>query len=711
MTFTSGPAGARLSSARARVGARNDAGVSEIVGTLLMTTAAVVVLGGFGVLVLQSVSSAGEPPIGSFALAATPGARFVDVTFLSGSSFALSDATFGVTVNDSSSAASDFLVKTAGAGVFSPGGVLRVNLSASAPNLGAGTKLLFLAADAATGKSIGITTLTLATAGAETPLASNGLAITSVSVSPAIIPADGAHVTNLSVHVVSTLGTSLVGSVTVNLSGLGGPGAAVLADDGLNGDALADDGIYTLRFAAGVHDFPTGVATLTIPFTVTASDEYRHSASATGTVRIYNPANSTTTTKFILGNALRNLPASSAIGQMWVTNFTWRDPSALDDNVLLFHVTDLSDFTKTWDLEIDYTSANCGGNRAGIESVVFSRDGVAGAALWKPTNATDCFLLGPTSTLQLLNLNASVNAWGKMEAWQVQLVCPCVAGATPATYDYRHALISGSNIGVISFVGIVEETSNPHTNPPGVGGADLHWSLAGPPSAAFTSSPAGFTASVDGGASSDPQGFALSYAWDWGDGSALGSGVKAQHTYSSAGTRTVTLTVTDTLGAAASASAPVTTDGKTWFGCPPATIVSGTLALCANLASDTDAQASATLTETGAASKQQADMRFIATGAPEVGRTHTLSITLKDTTNPETLLVQVLATGSCASSTTWTTLISVPLTTVSFTTFTAPLTAAQWASGAACIRLVDSIQTGDALTSAWAIDALKVVTS
>ncbi len=77
-----------------------------------------------------------------------------------------------------------------------------------------------------------------------------------------------------------------------------------------------------------------------------------------------------------------------------------------------------------------------------------------------------------------------------------------------------------------------------------------------------------------GTASTDPDGLALTYAWDFGDGS-QGSGGTPTHTYSKAGSYTVKLTVTDTSGLSASAnttatvatlSAPVASTGGPYAG-------------------------------------------------------------------------------------------------------------------------------------------------
>ncbi|WP_116449740.1 PKD domain-containing protein [Blastococcus litoris] len=64
------------------------------------------------------------------------------------------------------------------------------------------------------------------------------------------------------------------------------------------------------------------------------------------------------------------------------------------------------------------------------------------------------------------------------------------------------------------------------------------------PTAAFTSTTSGLTATFDARGSSDPDGPISSYAWDFGDGT-TGTGAQPQHPYAAAGTYDVTLSVTD----------------------------------------------------------------------------------------------------------------------------------------------------------------------
>ncbi len=78
------------------------------------------------------------------------------------------------------------------------------------------------------------------------------------------------------------------------------------------------------------------------------------------------------------------------------------------------------------------------------------------------------------------------------------------------------------------------------------------------PTAAFTSSAADLAASFDAAGSTDPDGTLTAYAWDFGDGSATGTGRTAQHTYAAAGDYPVTLTVTDDAGGTATTSHTVT---------------------------------------------------------------------------------------------------------------------------------------------------------
>jgi glucose/arabinose dehydrogenase/PKD repeat protein len=77
-----------------------------------------------------------------------------------------------------------------------------------------------------------------------------------------------------------------------------------------------------------------------------------------------------------------------------------------------------------------------------------------------------------------------------------------------------------------------------------------------------TSGPLPMTAQFNASDSNDPDGDALSYGWDFGDGSPVSAEQNPQHTYTSYGVFTATLVVTDTKGAASTPVALQLTPGN-----------------------------------------------------------------------------------------------------------------------------------------------------
>ena len=95
-------------------------------------------------------------------------------------------------------------------------------------------------------------------------------------------------------------------------------------------------------------------------------------------------------------------------------------------------------------------------------------------------------------------------------------------------------------------------TIDPTSGDGGAGGGTAN----SPPTASFTQSCADLTCGFNGSSSSDADGSIVTYAWNFGDGSAA-SGATASHTYSAGGTYMVTLTVTDDDGASDGAAESV----------------------------------------------------------------------------------------------------------------------------------------------------------
>ncbi len=161
-------------------------------------------------------------------------------------------------------------------------------------------------------------------------------------------------------------------------------------------------------------------------------------------------------------------------------------------------------------------------------------------------------------------------------------------------------------------------------------------------------------------------------------------------------------------GSVSSEASATPTAATAWFGCPPTTTTSGSVASCSNLQSGSDSDAVATFTE-GGGNPRLLEIAFTGTGAGAAG-SHSLEVRARAVSQVETLYVQVYTTGGAS----WSTLVTIPSTTVVLTTFTATLTDAEFAGGQPLVRFADSntVSGGsDNKTSTWEIEYLKVVTS
>lgn len=114
------------------------------------------------------------------------------------------------------------------------------------------------------------------------------------------------------------------------------------------------------------------------------------------------------------------------------------------------------------------------------------------------------------------------------------------------------------------------------------------------PSAAFTTSTTGLTASFNASSSVDPDGNIVSYTWNYGDGM-TGTGVSVARTYAAAGTYTVTLTVADNNGATDTITKTVTVT-QTSNTSPTASFVYSTTGLTASFNAAASSDANGTIT-------------------------------------------------------------------------------------------------------------------
>ncbi|HWG90656.1 MAG TPA: type IV pilin N-terminal domain-containing protein, partial [Candidatus Thermoplasmatota archaeon] len=223
--------------------------MSEVVATTLLVAITAIILGGFAVVVLSTVTDTAETsPVGSFTMAAAPGDRALNLTFLSGTSIPLGELRVVVTVNGTMALAEGLSLSGGSDAVWHPGERLRVNLTDAHPALGAGTGVTVSILHAPTDTLVGQTSLTIMGALAATPLWTAQPGVVAATVTPRPITADGVALGTLAVAVRHEYGRDFVKTVTVNLTPLGGLAAVTLLDDGQGPDAVPGDGIYSAEF-------------------------------------------------------------------------------------------------------------------------------------------------------------------------------------------------------------------------------------------------------------------------------------------------------------------------------------------------------------------------------------------------------------------------------------------------------------------------------
>lgn len=548
-----------------------DAAVSESMGTILLTAITIVLASGFALVVFSQFAGQSDTPApaASFNLDARSGLPYVNVTLSEGTSFLVDQAEYQLSITGAT-VGTPYIVNPLALQRFSPGDVMRFDIMSG--SIGAGSNMTFFAIDKESGEVIGFASASVPLPSALPLYMSNVPSATSVTFSPNSVPADATTATTITANVGSTYGLALVTTVTADLTSIGGVADHPLNDAGLDGDAVAGDGIYTSQFTVGTGALGTGVPSMVTSVPVNVEDVFGHASSAgTGSLTVTALAtfdladivsliqNSSSVTNILgVGGISRNVPNSSALYNLTITNFTWRDISELDNDVILFRIADLYDTTKTWVVAAYFSScaaSDPSGPLGGVIEVTWSRDGVAGYASWRP--ASGCWNVDYDAILNVADLNRSINASGASPLW-VGTTVP--TGSNPGIWSYANASIGTINQGIVPYFGDTQPTANPHgsVDDLGLGTAAISWSRGAAPVPSFTWTRSNLQINVDGSSSVATAGGTLTYLWDWGDGTTAGTGVTASHTYATAGTYTVTLTVTTTAGVSASTSTSVT---------------------------------------------------------------------------------------------------------------------------------------------------------
>lgn len=715
----------RSSRSRQGLGRSGDA-VSETLGTVLLTGITIVIATGFGVAVFGVFSGGSDTPhpTAAFTINAEPGLSYVNVTLREGSSFPVADARFSLRMNDSTLGDGTIIAPLA-TGRFSPGDVMRFDLTSG--TVAEGASFAFYAVDLESGELIGYATATVPRPGDLPAFVSNVPSAGTPSFSPTTVAADGATTTVITIPISSSFGMGLLDSVTANLTAVGGSSQFPLNDEGIDGDAIAGDGVYTGRFSVSSSTLDPSATSGSANIGVTVTDVFgnkvtspdgvlnlvasdllglllNQSAALTGLI-----SNSTAATNVLgVGGISRNIPSSSTVYDLVITNFTFRDLAEIDNDAILYRISDLQDTTKTWVAAIYF--ANCATSPyGGIAEITMSRDGVAGKASYIPTSPTGCYPVDYDSKINLAEVNRSVNATGASPVWTVT--------GNGSLYSYQAANISSINQGIVPYFGDTQPTADPHGSLEdlGLGTATVTWSTAPSPTAVFSYTTTGLTVAVDAaGTTSTPH----TYSWNWGDGS-TSTGLTATHAYAAAGSYVVTLTATNSVGSGSIAHT-VTMNGTSWPVCPPTTIVSGSIGDCSLIRSATDSSAATTLAETNVAGLRQASVEFTIGGAAEPALSHTITARARQISGTtEALALQIKDPATSL----WLTPPSFTWSTTTMTTTPTPYVilagSAYWNGGAPMLRFVDAnCATVDATCSGtdnnvatWEIDWVQVVSS
>jgi large repetitive protein len=159
----------------------------------------------------------------------------------------------------------------------------------------------------------------------------------------------------------------------------------------------------------------------------------------------------------------------------------------------------------------------------------------------------------PTFTQNCQGLTCAVNSQGTIDpnagdvitySWNWGDNTPVSTGATPTPHAYAAA---GSYTITLT---TTDGWGNIATTTRAVSLVEPAGNRA--PTATFSATCGSFTVCVtNSGGTTDPDGDALRYSWNWGDSTPVSTTANPSHTYNTPGTYTITLTVTDVWGKAA----------------------------------------------------------------------------------------------------------------------------------------------------------------
>jgi len=281
--------------------------------------------------------------------------------------------------------------------------------------------------------------------------------------------------------------------------------------------------------------------TYTVRLTVT--DNQGASDTATRTVTVNPPANQAPNASFSFSPSLPTPGvwiqfdgSGSSDSDGWIASYSWQfGDGSTGTGVSVYH---------RYSSAGSYTVRLTATDNQGATDTVTRTVSVGAPANQAPTASFSFSPSSPSSGTQVsFNGAGSSDPDGWIASYSWQFGDGTTASGSSTQHAYNSPGTYTVRLTVSDNQGATDTTTRTVTVTPPANQA---------PNASFSFSPSspstGTQVSFNGAGSSDPDGWIVSYSWQFGDG-ATASGSSTQHAYSSPGTYTVRLTVTDSQGA------------------------------------------------------------------------------------------------------------------------------------------------------------------